>query len=111
MSIPEIKPRKIGMSEEIIKMVTDFFQSEIISRQLPGKFDFVTVREGGVKVKKQKHLILFTLREAYTQFKESNPNIKIGFSKFSNLRPKNVLLPGKSGTHQVCVCKYHQVTF
>ena len=34
--------------------------------------------------------------------------MSIGFSKFAALRPKNVVLPGASGTHSVCVCTSHQ---
>ena len=49
-----------------------------------------------------------TLREAYFHFKDKNPGIKIGLSKFIELRPKHVVLPGGSGTHTVCVCVYHQ---
>ena len=56
----------------------------------------------------QKRLILCTLREAYFHFKDQNPGIKIGLSKFIELRPKHVVLPGGSGTHTVCVCVYHQ---
>ena len=36
------------------------------------------------------------------------PNVKVGFSKFASLRPKNVVLLGGSGTHSVCVCTIHQ---
>ena len=41
-------------------------------------------------------------------FKEENPNIKKGFPKFSEAQPKNIVLPGATGTHVVCVCSYHQ---
>ena len=45
------------------------------------------------------------MRELYQQFKE---NLKIGFSKFAELRPKQCVLAGSSGTHCVCVCVIHQ---
>ena len=33
--------------------------------------------------------------------------LKIGFSKFAELRPKHCVLAGTSGTHSVCVCTIH----
>ena len=56
----------------------------------------------------QKKHILVTLYNTYLQFIELNPNIKIGFSKFAEARPKHVVLPGGSGTHNVCACVHHQ---
>ena len=41
-------------------------------------------------------------------WKEANPEKKIGLSKFASLRPKYCVLAGANGTHDVCVCKYHQ---
>ena len=61
-----------------------------------------------MKQQVQKRLILFTQYEAFLLFKEKNPDIKMGFSKFAEARPKNVVLPGSEGTHNVCVCTYHQ---
>lgn len=52
----------------------------------------------------QKRLILVTLREAYQLFKSSSPGVKIGFSKIVELRPRNCIITGASGTHAVCVC-------
>lgn len=34
--------------------------------------------------------------------------IKIGFSKFAELRPKHCVLAGSSGTYTVCVCTHHE---
>lgn len=55
-----------------------------------------------------KRLILCNLKEAYKHFKDKFPDIKIGFSKFAELRPKQCILAGQSGTHSVCVCTTHQ---
>ena len=33
---------------------------------------------------------------------------KIGFTKFADLRPKQCVVAGASGTHSVCVCVTHQ---
>ena len=75
---------------------------------MPGKKDCVTMKIGGEQIKVQKKQILFTVYDTYLQFKELNPNIKVGFSKFAEHRPKNVVLPGASATHVVCLCTYHQ---
>jgi hypothetical protein len=56
----------------------------------------------------QKQLVLCNLKEAYSSFKEKFPGAKIGFSKFAELRPKQCVLAGSSGTHSVCVCTTHQ---
>ena len=61
----------------------------------------------GQKVKVQRRLILCNLKECYQRFKEQT-GLKIGFSKFASLRPKNVILPDGSGTHSLCVCAIHQ---
>ena len=55
-------------------------------------------------VHKQKWLVLCSLHELFAAFKERNPDVKIGFSKFCTLRPKWCVIAGSSGTHSVCVC-------
>ena len=62
----------------------------------------------GKKQYEQKRLILCTLKELYLAFKESNPEVKVGFSKFCTLRPKWCVGAGSSGSHSVCVCTIHQ---
>ena len=49
--------------------------------------------------------ILCNLRELYTAFKEKQPNVNIGFSKFYALGPKWCVLAGSKMIHFVCVCK------
>ncbi|GBM58687.1 hypothetical protein AVEN_256464-1 [Araneus ventricosus] len=66
--------------------------------------DCATVIESnGSKSKISKRIILCNLKEAYKHFKDKFPSIKIGFSKFAELRRKRILA-GESGTHSVCVC-------
>lgn len=89
-------------------MIQDFYQSDENGRILPGKKDCVSVRINGKKQNVQKRLILCNLRELYLHFKESKPDVNVGLSKFSSLRPKWCILAGSSGTHTVCVCLYHQ---
>lgn len=104
-------PRQIrpGISSETITLVQEFYKSMDISRQLPGANDFVTVRNAdGERIKQQKLLVLCNLSEAYQKFVETHPLKAIGFSKFAELRPKECVLAGKAGTHNVCVCIIHQ---
>jgi hypothetical protein len=92
----------------VVKKVEEFYLSEEISRTMPGKKDTISVLAEGSRKTLQKRLILCNLKEAYVQFKERNPEMKIGFSKFAELRPRQCVLPGASGTHSVCVCTIHQ---
>lgn len=96
------------INNDVISLVENFYESDDISRLCPGKKDYVQIKTDEGKVQKQKRLILCNLKEAYQQFKEQNENVKIGFSKFADLRPKFCVLPGGNGTHSVCVCSIHQ---
>ena len=75
---------------------------------MPGKKDYVSVTLDGERQHLQKRLILCNLKEAFQKFKDQMPDLKIGFSKFSELRPKECILAGAGGTHSVCVCTVHQ---
>ena len=90
---------------ETVDVVHSFYQSDDISRVMPGMKDFVSVRKD---CKRQKRLVLSNLKEAYSEFKQKFPDQKVGFSKFAELRPKHCILAGASGTHSVCVCTIHQ---
>ena len=85
------------------------YESDENSRMCPGMKETVNVWDSnGEKVKYQKRLVLSNLKELYAAWKTTNPEKKIGFSTFAALRPKWCVLAGASGTHSVCVCKYHQ---
>ena len=81
-------------------IVCDFYESNDISRVMPGKKDFVSVKEGK-RHNIQKRLVLSNLRRDFHI-------TKIGFSQFAELRPKHCVLAGANGTHSVCVCTIHQ---
>ena len=106
LSTPNPKPGR-SIPEIIVNQVKRFYESDDISRQMPGKKDCIAMNVNGRKVMVQKRLILCNLKECYRKFKEQSTD-NIGFSKFASLRPKNVVLPGGSGTHAVCVCAIHQ---
>ena len=87
---------------DTLKMVEEFFLLDSISRQAPGKRDFVTVRKDGGKEQVHKRHLLWSLQETDALFKKEHSSVKIGFSKFCSLRPQNVLLLGQY-PHQACL--------
>lgn len=99
------------LDDVTIKKVQEFYRSGDISRICPGQRDYITLNDEGKRQTFQRQLILMNVREAYVLFKndERFKDIKIGFSKFAELRPKECLLAlEKHGTHTTCVCQYHQ---
>ena len=74
--------------------VQQFYESDEYSRTCPGKKECVSVKLNGIKQHIQKRLLLLNLKELHVQLLEKNNDIKIGFSKFCELRPT--------------VCEYHQ---
>ena len=69
--------------------------------------DFVSVTKDSVKSKHQKRLLLLNIKQLFLEFKKECPTVKIGFSKFCELRPKWVETVNHSMS-SVCVCQYHQ---
>ena len=95
-----------AVTENLVKA---FYHSDNISRVMPGRKDYVSViTSEGKREHCQKRLLLCNLKELYEQFKTLNPGIKVGFSTFAMLRPRECVLAGSSGTHSVCVCSLHQ---
>ena len=107
LSTPNPKPGQV-LATETTDLVQSFYEYDEVSRMLPGKKDFVSVKQEGKQVHVQKRLILSNLKEVYQLFKEKFPTDSIGFSKFAELRPKHCILAGASGTYAVCVCTIHQ---
>ena len=96
-----------SLAAEITECVQSFYYREDISRLMPGKKDCIRVIKKNEKVTVQKRLVLCSLKESFIKFRDSFPEMKIGFSKFASLRPKECKLAGASGTHSVCVCTIH----
>lgn len=107
LASPNPKPVK-SLPQSVCETVQNFFSTDDISREMSGMKDKISYKEHGIKITAQKRLILSTLKEAYCKFKEEYPNCQVGFSKFASLRPKNIVLPGSSGTYNICVCTIHQ---
>ena len=109
LSLPD-PLRGPSLPPETVDTVCMFYESDDISRVMPGKKDFVSVKKDGKRQHVQKRLVLSNLKEVHRKFKERFPHYKVGFSKFAELRPKHCVLAGASGTHSVsvCVCTIHQ---
>ena len=80
-----------------------------MSRLIPGLKDVLSIKQENSKRKHaQKRLLLANLQEIYHLFKKEFEHVKIGFTKFADLRPPYCVLAGSSGTHNVWVCVHHE---
>lgn len=98
------------LPESTIKQVVEFYQSDEYSRLCPGKKDYISIKdsETGKRIQVQKRLLLCDVSELYVFFKDQNPKVKVGRSKFYDLRPRWCITAGARGMHNVCVCMTHQ---
>ncbi|KYN16362.1 hypothetical protein ALC57_11380, partial [Trachymyrmex cornetzi] len=96
------------LPSETIKKVEAFYKSDENSRIMAGRKDTVTITVNNEKIKLQKRLILFNLKDLHEQYTKENIGFEVGFSKFASLRPKECVFAGASGTHCVCVCTTHE---
>ncbi|XP_063222995.1 uncharacterized protein LOC134531238 [Bacillus rossius redtenbacheri] len=88
----EKSPTLRALKPETEKKVRDFYNSDEISWQAPGKRDYKLIKnvETGEKVQEQKSYILMKVDEALALFKEKCNDAE-SRSKFYQLRPQNVL--------------------
>ena len=107
LSLPDPKPGH-SLPQETAHLVVAFYESDESSRIMPGKKDFMSIKDAGGRRHIQIQLVLCNLKELNQHFKDKHPSVKIGFSKFAELRPRYCVLAGASGTHSVCVCTIHQ---
>ena len=97
-----------NLPQETVNKIKAFYNHDDNGRIMASTKDVTNILVDGEKVEVQKRLLLFSLKELHVLYQESNLDNKVSFSLFSKLRPKNCILPGKSGTHAVCVCVCHQ---
>ena len=96
-----------GKKDHVKEMVTAFYNRDDISRMAPGVRDCITIRdENNQKIQLQKRHLMYSLMEAHKMFIDEHIGVKVGKSKFAQLRPVNVMLTG-SMPHDVCLCRYH----
>ena len=103
MKSPE-KEHKRKASEKT-ERAKQFYESDEISRQLPGKKDYTIVRSIGKTQKKQKREMMMIVEEAHKVFQEKLPENLISRSQFAKIRPKHVISVTKA-RQNVCCCIY-----
>lgn len=106
IKLPTVSTNNHG-NRELEQTIINYYESDEISRVMPGKADVMTVwHKNGTKLKMQKRHLYMTVGETFQLFKADNPDYAVGVSKFASLRPKHVLLTSKL-PQNVCGCKYH----
>lgn len=89
--------RKDKITKSTVQIVDKFYKMEQISRPLPQK-RFAT-KTGPA------YVLQISLKAAYQIFQRVYPNIKIGYTKLTLSRPRNLTLLS-SMIHEVCMCVY-----
>ena len=102
------KPIHNTLPDDVVEKVINFFTRPDIVWTSPSLKDEMTIwDESGKKQKLRKYYLEITIDEAYGIFKAENPDLKIGRSKFHDLRPPNAILMGNSPADQ-CKCPQHE---
>ena len=91
------------LKKETVQAVVDFYLREDISRWTPGMKEYVKVG----KEKRQKRYLLMTLRETFALYEMEPHEEVVKFSKFCELRPKEVITYGKTPL-EACCCLIHK---
>ena len=93
------------IDENMEKIVMEYYLNDDFncSRQSLNNCGVVTIKLNNKKDKKVKRFLTRSLKETYKVFKNDNPELRTGKSKFYSLRPKYVLL---SPIKEVCLCIY-----
>ena len=89
MSTPNPRLGKV-LPKTTADLIKAFYYSDEVSRIMPGKKDYVSVNLHGERQHLQKRLILCNLKEAFKEFKDQNPDIKIGYYIAKLLQSCNV---------------------
>lgn len=98
------KEKRSCASRKVKHVVVEFLSREDNSRIQPGKADIAKTSNG----KKSQTLVLTDyLRNLYRKFSAEYPDIRISFTSFCRLRPKNILL-AKFICRNACQCLRHQ---
>jgi len=62
------------LSDNEIEKVKEFYSSDLVSRQLPGRKDYVSTKCGDENIKLQKRVLIMTVIEAYQLFVKKHTN-------------------------------------
>lgn len=97
-----IKKSFIGVED----LVEEFYEKETTSRSMPGKADYVNIKNASGETEKvQKRLLLMTVSDAHQKFCSLHPQVSISSSKFHKLRPEHIVIMAKA-PHNMCLCQY-----
>lgn len=88
----ETKARRV-LPEHHKKCIIDFYCSDTISRQAPGKNDVKSIKcpKTGKRVHMQIRNLIMTVKEAFQEFLLKYPDVNVKKSLFFALRPKHVI--------------------
>ena len=82
-----------ALSLQTGESVNNFYLSDELSRVMRGRKDFISVLGAdGNRQHVQKRLLLCNLKEAYIEWKNRHPELKVVFSKFASLQPRECIL-------------------
>jgi hypothetical protein len=107
-SFPEFRTTGHPLSEETKQLVIDYYLDDSNSRISPRADDTIWVRTPEGKISVTKQFMLFTLNEMYSEFKKQNEDIKIGMTRFAELKPQQCKWMGSAGVHRSCTCEQHE---
>lgn len=102
---PKITRDRLNFSQTS-KSVQDFFESDAVSRQMPGKKDVIKVKsDSGIIEALQKRSMLMTVEDAYDKFKAIYSETQVSRAKFYKLKPANIVLISNI-SKDICLCSY-----
>lgn len=107
------KKRKIysKYSDEMKQAIKEYYIDPSNSYTCPGTKEYVKiVDDSGKKLMVQKRLLLFTLRDLYSNFIHDQGDSEVipSFSYFASLKPQECIHAGDPGSRTICVCEQHQ---
>jgi hypothetical protein len=87
---PRIPKPGTMIKYDTVNLVSEFHYGDEITRCMSGK-KILYFQKTMEKFHKQKQLFLCNLNDAYSLFKQQYPNVKVGFSKFCEIRIRNMV--------------------
>ena len=95
-------------NDKVKQIVQEFYCTNAISRQAPGKRDVKWVKDPttGKREKIAIRHMLMNIMDACFEFKKQHPQVKCSKTLIFKHRPRFVLPAGKT-PFNVCVCKKH----
>ncbi|XP_021340435.1 uncharacterized protein LOC110441574 [Mizuhopecten yessoensis] len=92
------KKRKDALDENTTQSIEEFYRMETVSINVPNK-------KAVNKAMNSKHVLQDLYRGSYDKWKSLNPDKKVSFSKFLQVKPRDVLKQSRRHLLQ-CLCEY-----